>query len=212
MGRKLPTERDQYGFGNDNWFTYLSAPNYDLLDVVPIIPLYFKLKGAQELRGIFILDVQQELDTTKDSFVGKGQGGSGVAFYFREVSGTVEGYIYNVKGSMLNDEKMKKGFGDDLATVEKTVEETIKWIDENGSADEESKANEGEANIVCSYVSELIKAGVKPETIAVITPYNLQMELIKAKLHTKYDKVEVKSVDGFQGREKEVYLSKIINL
>jgi superfamily I DNA and/or RNA helicase len=80
---------------------------------------------------------------------------------------------------------------------------------ENGSNDEESKANEGEANIVCSYVSELIKAGVKPETIAVITPYNLQMELIKAKLHTKYDKVEVKSVDGFQGREKEVYFESI---
>jgi superfamily I DNA and/or RNA helicase len=75
---------------------------------------------------------------------------------------------------------------------------------DDSSNDEESKANEGEANIVCSYVSELIKAGVKPETIAVITPYNLQMELIKAKLHTKYDKVEVKSVDGFQGREKEV--------
>jgi hypothetical protein len=42
---------------------------------------------------------------------------------------------------MLNDEKMKKGFGDDLATVEKTVEETIKWIDENGSADAETYDN-----------------------------------------------------------------------
>jgi superfamily I DNA and/or RNA helicase len=29
------------------------------------------------------------------------------------------------------------------------------------------------------------------------------MELIKAKLHSKYQNVEVKSVDGFQGREKE---------
>ena len=58
-----------------------------------------------------------------------------------EAKNKLEGYVYNVKGTMLNDEKMKKGFGDDLATVEKTVEETIKWIDENGSADAETYDN-----------------------------------------------------------------------
>lgn len=82
--------------------------------------------------------------------------------------------------------------------------------DNDGSMDEESKANEGEANIVCNYVTELIKAGVKPETIAVITPYNLQMELIRAKIHSKYEKIEVKSVDGFQGREKEVVILSLV--
>lgn len=82
--------------------------------------------------------------------------------------------------------------------------------DPQSSNDEESKANEGEANIVCTYVSELIKANLKQEDIAVITPYNLQMELIKAKLHTKYSKVEVKSVDGFQGREKEAVILSLV--
>ena len=76
--------------------------------------------------------------------------------------------------------------------------------------DEESKANEGEANIVCQHVTELIKQNVKPEEIAVITPYNLQMELIRAKLHTKYPQVEVKSVDGFQGREKEAVVLSMV--
>ena len=48
--------------------------------------------------------------------------------------------------------------------------------------DEESKANEGEANLVCRHVSDLVSRRVRPEEIAVITPYNLQMELIKVTL------------------------------
>ena len=76
--------------------------------------------------------------------------------------------------------------------------------------DEESKANEGEANIVCKHVSGLIASHVKPEEIAIITPYNLQMELIKAKLHPVHPLVEVKSVDGFQGREKEAIVLSLV--
>lgn len=83
--------------------------------------------------------------------------------------------------------------------------------DENStSGDEESKANDGEANIVCRHVSELVKSGLKQEQIAVITPYNLQMELIKAKLGSVYPLVEVKSVDGFQGREKEAIVLSLV--
>ena len=82
--------------------------------------------------------------------------------------------------------------------------------DENAIGDEESKANDGEANIVCRHVDDLIKSGVKQEQIAVITPYNLQMELIRAKLHTKYAQVEVKSVDSFQGREKEAVILSLV--
>lgn len=62
--------------------------------------------------------------------------------------------------------------------------------DDSMSADEESKANDGEANLVCRHVEELIKSNVKQDEIAVITPYNLQMELIRAKLHPKYPQVE----------------------
>ncbi|CAF0704160.1 unnamed protein product [Brachionus calyciflorus] len=83
-------------------------------------------------------------------------------------------------------------------------------VDENSPEDEESKANDGEANIVCKHVSDLIKSKLKQEEIAVITPYNLQVELIKAKLHTKYPYVEVKSVDGFQGREKEAVVLSLV--
>lgn len=57
---------------------------------------------------------------------------------------------------------------------------------EDDDSDESSKANEGEANIACRHVGELIEAGLRQEEIGVITPYNLQVELIKAKLHSKY--------------------------
>jgi hypothetical protein len=43
------------------------------------------------------------------------------------------------------------------------------------SSDEISKANEGEVGLVCIHIEQLVKAGVKPEDIAVITPYNLQV-------------------------------------
>lgn len=57
---------------------------------------------------------------------------------------------------------------------------------DNDDSDESSKANEGEANIACRHVAELVDAGLPQEAIGVITPYNLQMELIKAKLQSRY--------------------------
>lgn len=76
--------------------------------------------------------------------------------------------------------------------------------------DEESKGNEYEADIVAIYVSYLIENGVKPWHIGIITPYNLQVELLKLRLNDKYPKVEIKSVDGFQGREKEVIILTLV--
>ena len=43
------------------------------------------------------------------------------------------------------------------------------------ASDEISKANEGEVELVCQHVEQLIKSGIKPADIAVITPYNLQV-------------------------------------
>ena len=65
-----------------------------------------------------------------------------------EAKNKLESYIYNVRSSILNEEKMKKALGSDLETVEKTVEETIKWIDENANVDQidyEDKQKEVEA-------------------------------------------------------------------
>lgn len=76
--------------------------------------------------------------------------------------------------------------------------------------DQESKANEGEAALVAIYTSQLIESGLDPADIAIISPYNLQVELIRMQLREKYPDLEIRSVDGFQGREKEVVILSLV--
>jgi L1 cell adhesion molecule like protein len=45
--------------------------------------------------------------------------------------------VYNIKSSVLNEEKMKTALGADLSTVETTVDETIKWLEDNKMASTE---------------------------------------------------------------------------
>ena len=60
-----------------------------------------------------------------------------------------ENYIYNIKSSVLGEEKMKTALGDDLKMVTDTVEESIKWLEDNKKASLEtfeSKQKEVEKN------------------------------------------------------------------
>ncbi|KAL4229741.1 DNA-binding protein SMUBP-2 [Mactra antiquata] len=76
--------------------------------------------------------------------------------------------------------------------------------------EEISKGNEGEADLVYIHIEKLISSGVKQQDVAVIAPYNLQVELIRLRLANKYPVIEVKSVDGFQGREKEAVIISLV--
>ncbi|XP_005384320.1 PREDICTED: DNA-binding protein SMUBP-2 [Chinchilla lanigera] len=69
--------------------------------------------------------------------------------------------------------------------------------------DDQSRGNLGEVRLVSLHVQALVDAGVQARDIAVITPYNLQVELLRQSLEHKHPELEIKSVDGFQGREKE---------
>ncbi|XP_037694261.1 DNA-binding protein SMUBP-2 [Choloepus didactylus] len=69
--------------------------------------------------------------------------------------------------------------------------------------DDQSKGNPGEVRLVSLHVQALVDAGVQAGDIAVITPYNLQVDLLRQSLAHRYPELEIKSVDGFQGREKE---------
>ncbi len=64
-----------------------------------------------------------------------------------------------------------------------------------------SRENPLEAEIVREIVSMLMKIGIRREWIGVITPYDDQVDLLRLKLG---EEVEVNTVDGYQGREKEV--------
>ena len=52
--------------------------------------------------------------------------------------------------------------------------------------------------------------GVRPDQIGVIAPYNSQMKLLASHLQNVHPQLEIKTVDGFQGREKEVIIMSLV--
>ncbi|KAL9181628.1 hypothetical protein ACHAXT_010433, partial [Thalassiosira profunda] len=73
-----------------------------------------------------------------------------------------------------------------------------------------SRYNEGEASIVVSHVQSLLALGLRAEDIAVITPYNGQVELLRKRLLPDTPKLEIRSVDGFQGGEREAVVLSLV--
>uniref|UniRef100_A0AAV1TEX1 DNA helicase n=1 Tax=Peronospora matthiolae TaxID=2874970 RepID=A0AAV1TEX1_9STRA len=73
-----------------------------------------------------------------------------------------------------------------------------------------SKSNKGEALIAARHVQALLEAGLKEDEVAVITPYNKQVQALKALLLEQYPKLKVRSVDGFQGCEKEAVVMSLV--
>ena len=88
------------------------------------------------------------------------------------------------------------------------TEEPVTFIDTAGAGwdeelepDGQSRRNLEEGRLVLRKVRQLQDAGVSPFDIAVITPYAAQVRWLRE--HVDSDEVEVDTVDGFQGREKE---------
>jgi predicted DNA helicase len=71
-----------------------------------------------------------------------------------------------------------------------------------------SRCNRGEADLVCRKVRALLDVGVPAESIAVIAPYAAQVRLLRERL--SIIGLEIDSVDGFQGREKEVVVITLV--
>ena len=68
-----------------------------------------------------------------------------------------------------------------------------------------SRSNIDEAAIVVKVVNDLLAPGdLTPEDIGVISPYAGQVRLIRSMVDDLIEGLEVKSVDGYQGREKEI--------
>ncbi|KIX05395.1 uncharacterized protein Z518_06267 [Rhinocladiella mackenziei CBS 650.93] len=74
----------------------------------------------------------------------------------------------------------------------------------------DSKSNEMEAAVVAMHVRNLMEAGLRDEDIAVVTPYNAQLAILSSMLKEKYPNIELGSVDGFQGREKEAVIVSLV--
>ncbi|KAI0465025.1 hypothetical protein LJB42_000243 [Komagataella kurtzmanii] len=101
-----------------------------------------------------------------------------------------------------------------------TIEPLI-WYDTQGDEfpeqeteeDQGSKYNENEALLVAKHVRILLKAGVLQTDIGIISPYNAQVSFLKELLINGDDQLtelEISTVDGFQGREKEIIILTLV--
>jgi len=70
--------------------------------------------------------------------------------------------------------------------------------------------NKLEVHEVHSHILKLTESGVKPSQIGVISPYAAQIEVLCAQLGTTFPDIEFKTVDGFQGREKDVIILTLV--
>ena len=73
-----------------------------------------------------------------------------------------------------------------------------------------SRFNEGEAKIVAQHARTLIAMGLQQTDVAIITPYNGQVELLRGMLLLEFPKLEIRSVDGFQGGEREAVILSLV--
>lgn len=80
-----------------------------------------------------------------------------------------------------------------------------------GDSDEGSRCNENEATIVKKWVATLVTMGVNPSQIAIITPYQAQVSLLTSLLRSTHGpELEIGTVDGMQGREKEAVIISLV--
>ena len=67
-----------------------------------------------------------------------------------------------------------------------------------------------EAKITISYINKIVEAGLKPQMISVIVAYNLQVSILKKMLSSINLKIDIHSLDSFQGRENELIIVSFI--
>jgi ATP-dependent RNA/DNA helicase IGHMBP2 len=84
------------------------------------------------------------------------------------------------------------------------------WNEERGP-DDTSTENPGQAERVVAELVRLISRGVSPSSIAIITPYHAQARRLRDALTEQTRAgLEIGTVDGFQGREKEVVIVDLV--
>ncbi len=119
---------------------------------------------------------------------------------------------------LIADESVKDQTLSGLKGVQK-MEETDKtpliFIDTAGKGFEEklepgseSRYNAEEAGLVISELKKMLALGVPASEVAVISPYSAQVRLLASR--SPEPLVEIDSVDGFQGREKELVIVSLV--
>ena len=120
-------------------------------------------------------------------------------------------------GKLRADETVREHKLSDLAQVDTCAltDESITFIDTAGADwDEslepkgESRRNVKEGELILRKAYELQEAGLEPKYMGIITPYAAQVRWLRE--HSHQDALEIDTVDGFQGREKEAILISLV--
>lgn len=120
-------------------------------------------------------------------------------------------YVYEGK---LNVTKICKNQKLDVKQISREwldPEKPLVFVDTLGEEeiDVRSRKNTFEAKKVSEIVYELIRAGVSPGEIVVLTPYNAQVQLIGREIRRQFDgrfNIEVRTVHNYLGGEKDVVI------
>ncbi len=122
------------------------------------------------------------------------------------------------EGKLIAHESVAKHVASELEGVSPTdlTSRPVTYIDTAGAGyDEswnemlESRENKGEAELAVKLYRQLSEAGLKNTQIALLTPYVAQARMLKGLLRHESG-LEIGSVDGFQGREKEAVIVSLV--
>jgi superfamily I DNA and/or RNA helicase len=123
-------------------------------------------------------------------------------------------------GSLAADPSVEAALLQDLPEVAANALTTtpLDFIDTAGASydeatdpDGESRLNPLEAELVLQKVQALLEAGLAPTDLAVIAPYAAQVRLLRSRSEAiKLPAIEIDTVDGFQGREKEAVVVSLV--
>ena len=113
----------------------------------------------------------------------------------------------SVRGHLLNDlPGIKPNWLTDSPLL--FIDTAGKGWEEVMEDDGDSKYNPGEANLVIQLVQQLVETGLSESEIAVIAPYAAQVRLLRDQC--SLEELEIDTVDGFQGREKEAVIISLV--
>ncbi len=91
------------------------------------------------------------------------------------------------------------------------VDTSGRGFEEAAPPGSDSRENEGEAALVVAEVERVLALGLAPGDVAVIAPYDGQVQRLRALLAARVEQgLEVDTVDGFQGREKEAVVVSLV--
>lgn len=128
----------------------------------------------------------------------------------------------SVRSHLLKDLPTVSAFtsSEDEDTIKETLGTPVVFYDTagceyferlDGDNDEGSRCNENEAAVVSKWVERLVGAGLPPSQIALITPYQAQVTLLTSLLRPVYGlELEIGTVDGMQGREKDAVIISLV--